>query len=180
MNPNSPTTSPGITAIPVTTTPATTTPVTTLHLEQLENVINALLASKQQQEACHLAQANEINALRNQLNQRLPTFKNPSAKPPSFAGKSTKIPAYELQTQINNFLETSLDQCEFHNLATEPDTVIFPGQSTYVKWVSSGLTDHARNAWLQIPREERNAMSWDFFVEWVNETFGSELRVSKL
>ncbi|KAJ3234960.1 hypothetical protein HDU81_000978 [Chytriomyces hyalinus] len=102
-------------------------------------------------------------------------FRMPSIKPLPFSGKLGNRPAHEIQNILDDYLERNLENCRLYNLAPDVNSITHNGQPTYVQFVSSGLTDTARQRWRQLPEPTRNQMTWPEYVQWINKRFGSQL-----
>ncbi|KAJ3094989.1 hypothetical protein HK100_005951, partial [Physocladia obscura] len=102
----------------------------------------------------------------------------PSVKPLEFSGNFKGKPAHELQNFLDDYLDGSLELCQLYNFARTIGTATYAGQPTYVQFVSSGLTEHTHIAWRQLT-EQRTEGTWNFYKEWIQQTFGSTLTLSQ-
>ncbi|KAJ3202327.1 hypothetical protein HDU67_000638 [Dinochytrium kinnereticum] len=119
--------------------------------------------------------------LRNQESreQKLPQFKIPSVKPPTFRGDSKKQNAHEAQAQITAYLREAELACETNDLLGDFVKPRFTNQKTYVQWLQSGLSGQALVEWTKIDSGTRHNMSWKNFQSWIQQEFSSPLSLQE-
>ncbi|KAJ3191213.1 hypothetical protein HDU82_003689, partial [Entophlyctis luteolus] len=166
----------------------TPTPTTTM-LTQLNQAIHTLTVNQQQLQQTIDAQNQEIMNLHAQTTARatttqlnppcLPDFKMPSIKPITFTGNIKHMPVHQLQNFLDDYLKHSLETCKLYNLAQDINSTTHVGQPTYIQFVSSGLTEHARTSWRHVSEEEHSAMTWNGYCNWILTNFGSTLTLSQ-
>ncbi|KAJ3198804.1 hypothetical protein HDU82_001008, partial [Entophlyctis luteolus] len=162
-----------------------TTPAT---IAELTEAIRALVANQAMLQATITAQQQEIVNLQTRQAtvtsttapaRPLHDFKMPSVKPLEFTGNIKHMPAHQLQNYLDDYLERSLETCRLYNFAPDSQSYTHTGQPTYVQFISSGLTSHARTAWRRVPELERLHMNFENFRNWILTNFGSTLTLAQ-
>ncbi|KAJ3118944.1 hypothetical protein HK098_005808, partial [Nowakowskiella sp. JEL0407] len=122
--------------------------ITQNHANQLTELQNMIL-QLQQQIAAIPNVPNAPNAPATE--PRLPEFRMPSVQLPSFYGNVKKLPSYEAQTIIENYLQSAEEKAELYGFLADDTFLTYNHQPTYVKWISQGLTGHAETTWRSLP-----------------------------
>jgi hypothetical protein len=110
---------------------------------------------------------------------KLPSFKIPSAQPPSFSGNVRSKSAHEAQAVIDEYLHKAEAVADLYKFRGDGETETFQGQPTYVSWISIGLTGLALSYWRRVPLAERKAMSWAQYKKWIHNNFTSKLTLQE-
>ncbi|KAJ3249866.1 hypothetical protein HDU77_007377 [Chytriomyces hyalinus] len=106
-------------------------------------------------------------------------FRMPSVKPITFSGSFRNKPAHEVQNLLDDYLERSHEICILYGFAPSINQMTQLNQPTFVQFASSGLSENARIAWRQIPKDDRTLMTWDAYSAWIQNTFGSTLTLDQ-
>ena len=102
-------------------------------------------------------------------------FKVPSAKPPSFDGKSRHKNAQEAQTIIDDYLHQCARDARLYGFLADEETSNKRNHRTYVDWISTGLTGPALQKWRQLPQNQQHGMTFEAFNTWIRREFTSPL-----
>ncbi|KAJ3207982.1 hypothetical protein HDU67_007098, partial [Dinochytrium kinnereticum] len=137
-------------------------------LQQNQQVVMNMLQTIQ-----HLQQ--QLSAqTRNQI-ERLPDFKMPSVKPPTFKGDTKSQPPHEAQYVIQDYLRQAKNAAETNDLRGDGEAPRFRNHKTWVTWLKSGLQGEALRLWDELPDAEKNDMTWIRYQQWIHDTFSSPL-----
>jgi hypothetical protein len=135
-------------------------------LQGLQQAVQQLQQQFTRQQAPHVGQT---------VPRTLPSFKIPSAQPPSFDGSAKYKPAHVAQQTIDEYLHKAFKVAKIHGFRADNASAQYSNHPTYVQWVSTGLTGMALTYWRQLSETVQDTMTWQQYKEWIQRHFTSAL-----